>query len=219
MNNNKKIYLLFILLLSIDLVYCQKVNYDSIDRASYFKTIERLNQHLNKRLPDLEFQDVRGKKVKLSEFRQKVLLIEIWATWCGPCVKTIPENQKTYNRLRQKGITDFEWINISIDKDTAAWRKMVEAKNIHGINIIGNPKDIERYYHMRGAPNYILVDNNRRILGFQLSFGPVLLDYMIIKGIEGMNCAEAYKTINIDGSRNASEEFKAWRKSYYNGRQ
>ena len=212
----KKAVFIILLLSSMNIIYCQKVNYDSIDKASYFKRIEQLNQYLNNRLPDLEFQDVHGGKVKLSDFSHKVLLIEIWATWCGPCVKSIPENQKIYNRLRQNGITDFEWINISIDHDTVSWKKMVESKKIQGINLIGNPKDIERYYHIRGAPNYIFIDKNLRIQGFKLNFfRGISLDYMIIKGTEGMNCGDAYKSMHIEGSNKSSEEFKAWLNSYW----
>jgi thiol-disulfide isomerase/thioredoxin len=183
---------------------------------TYFRFIERYSQHQDEKLPDLKFQDVQGNIVKLSDFKQKVLVLDLWATWCGPCVKAIPDQIKTYNRLRQKGITDFEWINISLDKDTAAWRKMVEAKKIAGINLISNPKDIDKYYHCRGAPHYLLVDKNRRIMGFELS-GPtsIAFDYLVIKAIEGMNSADAFKSMHAEESlSDASEEFKAWYESY-----
>lgn len=66
--------------------------------------------------------DFNGNKISLSDFRDKVVLIDFWASWCVPCRKEIPRLKKLYKLYHSKGL---EIISISIDEDTLAWKKAV----------------------------------------------------------------------------------------------
>jgi peroxiredoxin len=66
---------------------------------------------------DLEFTAVDGSKVSLADLRGKVVLLDFWATWCGPCVQEVPNVVATYRKLHEKG---FEIIGISLDQDKDA---------------------------------------------------------------------------------------------------
>lgn len=76
---------------------------------------------------DLKFKAVDGREVDLAQLRGKVVLIDFWATWCGPCVAELPNVIKAYDKLHAKG---FEIIGISLDQDKAALEAFVKEKGM-----------------------------------------------------------------------------------------
>jgi thiol-disulfide isomerase/thioredoxin len=89
--------------------------------------------------PAIEFAGttVEGKKVALSDFKGKVVVVDVWATWCGPCKKEIPSLQKLEDEMTGK---DVVFMSFSIDeiKDKNKWVKFVADHNLGGVQLIGD---------------------------------------------------------------------------------
>ena len=77
--------------------------------------------------PDISGRTTEGKEFSLSDFGDKYILLDFWASWCNPCRKEIPNLKKLYKEYADKG---FQIISISIDKKKADWEKALKALNI-----------------------------------------------------------------------------------------
>lgn len=113
---------------------------------------------------DFEMEDVNGKKVKFSDLKGKIVLIDVWATWCAPCKTEIPFLKKLEEEF--KG-TDLEVISISIDKvsDKETWKKMVEKEQLGGIQLFANgDQELSKYYKIESIPRFMLFDKEGKII-------------------------------------------------------
>jgi peroxiredoxin len=73
--------------------------------------------------PEISLPNAKDSIVNLSSFKGKVLLIDFWASWCGPCRQANPRVVKLYNKYRAQG---FEVLGISVDKEKKLWLKAVK---------------------------------------------------------------------------------------------
>ena len=76
---------------------------------------------------DLKFTALDGTEVDLAKMRGKVVLIDFWATWCGPCVQEVPNLVKAYENLHSKG---FEIVGVSLDQDKAKLESFLKEKGM-----------------------------------------------------------------------------------------
>lgn len=114
--------------------------------------------------PAFKLPDTKGKMVRLSDFKGKVVYLDIWATWCGPCLKEMPYMERLKEKFRNKNV---EMITISIDTKVDAWLAKVAALKMEGIQLIDSNgsenSKIAKDYKIHGVPHYVLIDKNGRI--------------------------------------------------------
>ena len=110
--------------------------------------------------PPLEFTSLSGNQVSLANLKGKVVLIDFWATWCGPCRRVMPDLVETYKQYHDKG---FEIIGISLDRDKSQLEKYMQEMGItwpqYFDGLMWNNK-ITRRFGIRGIPHIVLVDKN-----------------------------------------------------------
>jgi thiol-disulfide isomerase/thioredoxin len=119
---------------------------------------------VGKPAPDLVMPDVNGKQVSLSSFRGKYVLVDFWASWCGPCRE---ENPNVVEAYKQFGNKNFTVLGVSLDKDKDNWIKAIRDDGLNWTQIsdlaFWNSKAVE-LFGFEGIPYNVLVDPNGTVI-------------------------------------------------------
>jgi thiol-disulfide isomerase/thioredoxin len=107
--------------------------------------------------PGFTFKDRNDKNVSLDDFRGKIVYIDIWATWCGPCISEIPKLKEVKNHFKGK---DVVFISICQDDTHERWIKMLDDKELKGVQLYTDNKEDSFFtdYSFNGIPRFILLD-------------------------------------------------------------
>lgn len=123
-----------------------------------FKKVSNLLK--GKSSPAFDFENFTGGNTKLENFKGKYVYIDVWATWCQPCIAEIPSLKEVERNYKDKNIA-FVSISIDFEQDYNKWRKMVTDKSLGGVQLIAD-KNFEstfaKDYAIRSIPRFILID-------------------------------------------------------------
>ena len=107
--------------------------------------------------------------VKLSDFKGKLVYVDVWATWCGPCKYEIPYLDTLETDYHGKNIV---FISYSIDEDHGAWIKFVPEHKLQGVQIIGEKaweSALCKNYKIMGVPTFMLFDKEGKIVSVKMT--------------------------------------------------
>ena len=105
--------------------------------------------------PDFALKSSTGENLRLSEYRGDVVMINFWATWCGPCRQEMPLLDELYNRYQRVG---FNLLGVNIDDDSRRAMQMAEELGIDFPVLFDASKEVSRLYEVEAMPVTVLVD-------------------------------------------------------------
>lgn len=116
--------------------------------------------------PSFNYPDTSGKNISLESLKGKLVYVDVWATWCGPCKAQIPFLKQLEEKYREE---DIAFVSLSIDqlKNISKWKDMIVDKELEGIQIIADKAWRSKFvtdYVIEGIPRFILIDKDGNLM-------------------------------------------------------
>ena len=111
---------------------------------------------------DFSYPNISSEIISLSSFRGRLVYIDVWATWCGPCIAEIPSLERLQKDYENKNIV---FLSVSVDTDKEAWEKMLTEDQLGGVQLWADGwSQITKSYAIFGIPRFMLVDKSGELI-------------------------------------------------------
>lgn len=134
-------------------------------KVAYFRAMKAVAE-FKKGSPAFNFayEDLAGKKVSMADLKGKVVLVDVWATWCGPCKVEIPHLKTLEEEFKGKNV-EFVSISVDVEKDKEKWKNMIAKDQLGGTQLFASGwSDITKYYDITGIPRFMVFDQDGKIV-------------------------------------------------------
>ena len=130
---------------------------------------------IGKKAPDFNLIDEHDEFFSLSDATDKIIFIDVWASWCAPCISAFPKWNNLVLKNQDNKKTEF--LTISVDENPELWEKGLEKYSLKGKNLYAGMGAFKTGfaldYNIKALPHYIAIDNNGRILSVTPSFDEI----------------------------------------------
>lgn len=126
--------------------------------------------------PDFALPSAGGENLRLSEYRGNVVMINFWATWCGPCRQEMPLLDQLYNRYERVG---FNLLGVNIDDDSNRAMQMVEELGVGFPVLFDERKEVSKLYDVEAMPVTVIVDRQGTVRFVHHGYKPGYEDHYL----------------------------------------
>ena len=123
--------------------------------------------------PDFTLKSISGENLKLSEYRGEVVLINFWASWCGPCRQEMPVLSELHDKYKALG---FTVLGVNVEEDSSKARKLLEKMSVSFPVLLDNESVVSKQYDVVAMPSTVLVDRNGNMRYLHKGYKPGLED-------------------------------------------
>jgi len=119
--------------------------------------------------PDFALKSDSGENLRLSEFRGEVVMINFWASWCGPCRQEMPLLDELYTQYQPLG---FTILGVNVEEDTTKAKKMLRESPVNFPILFDNKCEVSRLYDVVAMPSTVLVDRDGNVRHLHQGYKP-----------------------------------------------
>jgi len=109
---------------------------------------------------NVKLTDINNNTVDFATFKGYYVYIDLWASWCGPCVKEVPHLQALEKELQNNNV---KFVSISLDKNECAWRNKMKALNMHGNQFLNCDNSLAEALNVSSIPHFVIYDKEGKL--------------------------------------------------------
>jgi thiol-disulfide isomerase/thioredoxin len=158
--SHRGLLIVLLLVLSMGVVRCSRGREDWVD--------ESVQPGMDQPAPDFRLSDLQGRRVSLSELKGKIVLLDFWATWCGPCRMTMPLLEK----LSEQRPNDFTLLAINVGDAKEEVSDYASERKIRSTILLDTAGSVGRVYGASSIPMQILIDREGVVRHVKVGYHP-----------------------------------------------